>query len=151
MAGNEERLAQGAHSPSSLGASTTEEVLEMRPHSGPAAGEGDPAQGAGRCGAPPAGLLVSPARAPRADGSGSTGATSVWPKPARGETPGFTGAPTPSTVRGRPLASSPDGQGLSLGPVSVTLCWAFQSKCQQSGHSPILLAIFLAQTNNGHI
>jgi len=149
-----ERLVQAAHWPTSLGASTTEEVLEMRPRSGPAAAEeGDPAQGAGRCGGSPASLPVSPARAPRAAGSGSTCTASVRPKPASpsgGCLALQARPPLAQAEDGRP-ASSLDGQGLPLGPVSVTLCCAFQSKCQQSGYSPILLAIFLEQTNNWHI
>ena len=92
----------------------------------------------------------SPTRAPRAAGSGSTGTASVRPKPASpaGRRLALQARPPRAQAKDCRRASSLDGQGLPLGPVSVTLCCAFRSKCQQSGYSPILLAIFLEQTNN---
>lgn len=86
---NEERLAQGVHRPTSLGASTTEEVLEMRPRSGPRRRGRRPHTGCWQVRGLPR-RPVSPTQAPRPAGSRSTDATSVWPKP-RGRTPGFKG------------------------------------------------------------
>lgn len=59
---------------------------------------------------------VSPAQAPRPAGSGSTDATSVWPKP-RGRTPGFKGP-----RRGWPPGLLPGRAGPPAGPrISYTL------------------------------
>lgn len=121
---NEAWLAQGAHCPTSLGASTAEEVLGMPPLRPAAAGKETPHR-----------LLAVwglPARAPRPAGSGAR-----TPRP-------FGQSPAGGAWLSGPLA---DGQGLPLA-LSVTLRCAFQAKCQQSGYSPILLAVFLEQTSN---